>query len=419
MMTYQNVAELSGVASVLVAGASLLCVVAVLRAAHVEAGAAIAIVRYTAYMLVAIGLLGASFLSAGELGFLLWLVAMGIWIRAAMHYRAVQRRNLFSALALAVERQMPLAPMALAVAAEQEGGFSERVRMLATRLEHGTPLPQALRQSRGIFPPEAILAASVGFETGDLRGALQATTYATEFDRSTLQPIMARVSYMMVIIVSLIGILTFLEIKVAPSYVKIFDDFGSPLPASFGFLIHAANILAPLSFLVPLALVILGILVWLQWRGTIYPILPGLRRIVNWVDMAPVLRVLALAARRNRPLVGVLRATTQHYPKWSVRSRMWHVLGDLDNGLSWQDSLRSRGLMRRQDAAILSAAERSGNLSWALTEMAEGFERKAALRLRGLAQVVLPLVMLPIGVLVALVAVAHFTPIVKLITDMS
>ena len=46
-------------------------------------------------------------------------------------------------------------------------------------------------------------------------------------------------------------------------------------------------------------------------------------------------------------------------------------------------------------------------------------ERKAALRLRALAQIVLPLVMLPIGVLVAVVSTAHFSPIMKLITDLS
>jgi type II secretory pathway component PulF len=76
-------------------------------------------------------------------------------------------------------------------------------------------------------------------------------------------------------------------------------------------------------------------------------------------------------------------------------------------------------LIGAADAAVLAAAQRSGNLSWALAEMADSFQRKATYRLQALAQVVLPLMMVPVGIFMCLLMVAYFAPLTKLILDLS
>ena len=135
--------------------------------------------------------------------------------------------------------------------------------------------------------------------------------------------------------------------------------------------------------------------------------------------MGVVLRVLALAAQRNCPLPRMLDAIADSHPKRWMRRRLKSVAMDIKDGCAWQKSLQIEHLIGQTDAAVLAAAQRSGNLSWALREMADSFHRRANYRLQAFVQVVLPLLMLPIGVLVCVLAVAYFAPLTSLIEGLS
>jgi type II secretory pathway component PulF len=411
--------QLSGLASVFVVGVSLLAAAHVLKTMAGEADASRRLLRYTGFVLIAVGLLGSCLMAGGFWGLVALLIAMGVWWRGATHYRAAQKRNLFSALALAVEKQMPLAPMALAFAHEQEGGFADRAYALAQKLEAGASLSDAIVRSSRTLPPEAALAAHVAAESGDLPGAFSATTYNSVFDRTLLRPVMLRLIY---VFPAMLIFLAYMKIKIEPSMAAIFRDFDTDLPlltrGVMG-LTGTAGTMITTFFLLMVAMIVLTVLAWLQWRGTLQPRLPGLKRTINWVDMGAVLRVLALAARSNRPLPNVLHAISRFHPKRSIRNRMRWVVRDTNNGRPWQESLQRQRLLGATDAALLAAAQRSGNLSWALGEMAESFERRATHRLQALAQIVLPVMLLPVGICVLLLAVAYFSPLTLLIENLS
>ncbi|MGD9719845.1 MAG: type II secretion system F family protein [Pirellulales bacterium] len=439
--------QVSGVASVLLAAISMSIAARIMGAAAPEAGAAERVLRYTGSVLLAVGALGACLVTMGWFGFLGWPVVMVIWFRAAINYRATQKRNLLSALTVAIEKRMPLAPMAVAFATEQERGFARRAQALADDLEQGMPVANALALSGRALPPESPLAAAIGLETGDLAAALDATTYASVFERAWLQPMISRLAYLLVVLLVFVSILVFMQLKIAPSMVAIFSDFqisGSPIGIDIGGLSQPPpmpkSLIDWLSFQVPMAwigsVVAAGWLVtlslgaglicslvfvygWLQWRGTLRPRLPGLRRIINWVDMGPILRVLALASERQRSMVSLVVAMARLHPKRSVRARMRRVVRDMDNGIPWYEGLRRRGMITRNDAAILAAAGRGQHMSWAMKEMAASFERKASYRLQALAQSVVPLLLVPLGLATAVVALSYFTPLTRLIEHMS
>ncbi len=406
--------RLSGLASVLVFGASLLVAAHVLKTIAADTGASPALLRFTGWVLVVVGLSGACSFMPGGWGFFAWLIVMGLCIRGAMHYRAMQQRNLLGALTLAVSKQMPLAPMALAFADEQEGGFALRARELAQKLEAGASLAEAIQRSRGALPPEAALAAEVGADSGDLPAALHATTFHYAFDRALLRPVMLRLIYVFPV---MLGFLYFMKLEIEPAMVKIFADFGTPLPPITTSVIGSSIVK---TAGLPLLIVLVGwaILAWLQWRGTLRPRLPGVKRIINWVDMGPVLRVLALATGHDRPLPHTLHAIAIFHPKRSVRRRMHAAVQDCNRGMPWCDSLRRQRLLSQTDVAVLGAAQRSGNLPWAMREMAESFERRATFRLQALVQGVMPLLLLPVGLCAAVLITAYFVPLTVLIRSL-
>jgi type II secretory pathway component PulF len=104
-----------------------------------------------------------------------------------------------------------------------------------------------------------------------------------------------------------------------------------------------------------------------------------------------------------------------HYPKGWVRRRLDRVFTTVCAGADWIDSLRAQGLIRPADSAVLRAAERVGNLPWAMREVAESNRRRFNYRVYVLLQVLFPLVILLVGLTVAVFAAAYFTPLVTLI----
>ena len=87
-------------------------------------------------------------------------------------------------------------------------------------------------------------------------------------------------------------------------------------------------------------------------------------------------------------------------------------------GNDWRQSLLETGLIRPADAAVLGAAERVGNLDWALEEMADSALRRQIYRVQAGLQVVFPVLLLGIGAVVCAFVVGLFVPLISLIQGM-
>lgn len=404
----------AGAAIVLTAGAAFLLVGRWVGGHDDTTEALVTVARYVGYSFIAVATFVGSVAILGPLGFVLWLVLMVAWFAAAMRYRQVQRQSLWMTLSLAAECNAPLAPMALAFADEQRGGVSLAARKLARQLSAGAALPEALDWSRGALPAEAPMAIRVGTDSGDLLGALRAASGSRRVGRP-LMP--AAVFWLLLFVPAIVLIVTFMQIKIMPAYMTIFDDFDTALPPVTIYLLSL--LYQPWLPWFCLALAFVPLVVWLQWRGTFQPRLPLLKSIVRWLELGPVLRILSLVTKRGEPLPQTLGTIARLHPRRWLRRRLHAALGDLDRGLSWQESLRRRRLLSDGDLAVLAAAERNGNLSWALAEMGDSFDRRAEFQLKAIGEFALPLLLTLVGLSVAIFVVAYFMPLVNVIRSLS
>ena len=69
--------------------------------------------------------------------------------------------------------------------------------------------------------------------------------------------------------------------------------------------------------------------------------------------------------------------------------------------------------------ALIEAAQRVGNLPWALREIADVREKRYIFRVDTLVQLFRPVPIIAIGLFVGWVCVAMFMPVVKLVNDLS
>jgi type II secretory pathway component PulF len=94
---------------------------------------------------------------------------------------------------------------------------------------------------------------------------------------------------------------------------------------------------------------------------------------------------------------------------------MRRISGELAGGAHWIDALRRAKLISAADAAVLAAAQRAGNLPWALEEMADSVIRRQSYRLQVAMNLIFPPALLAVGATIGLFAIGLFMPLVTLV----
>jgi protein transport protein HofC len=336
---------------------------------------------------------------------------------ARPHYRSQQNALLWS-MAIATEKTIPLIPTIEAFARGRNGRIASKARQLAKLLESGVPLPDAIEHIPGIFPPRVLPMIRVGYESGALAKALRQTASSRDFFTVILNSLISKMLYIGLVIIFGSMVLTFMVIKIIPSYEKIFKDFGGHLPAITRALIGFSNFATQTWFIfLPFYLLFIGLILYLifSYLNWVSFYLPGMTRLLRRRHSAAILDSLALAVETNQPLGNSMTSLAATYPQLDIRRKLCYVCIEILRGADWRQSLCRHGLIKPADEAVLAAAQRVGNLPWAMREMADSNRRRLAYRLNALVQLAYPPVIVCLGLLVMFVVVALFYPLITLI----
>jgi protein transport protein HofC len=346
-----------------------------------------------------------------------FISVMGAGVVSARR-RMTRQDALLELLAIAAERNMPLAPAVAAFAHQYSGGTHGRVMDLAAHLNWGTALPEALGRVRGLVSRDAGLLAWMGEASGRLPKALRIAVSS----RSTRLPIWtaiaARLAYILVILLVIQTIISFILYYIIPKFEAIFKDFGVTLPRITVLIIAWSNMIvryaspvlllpfveAGLLFCIPFS--------FLAWGDLHVPLFD---RLMRRRHTALVLRSLSLIVDGSKPLSLGLATLADHYPTAWVRRRLIQADSEVRQGADWIEALWRHGLVRASDAEVLATATTVGNLAWALAELAETSERRFTTRFQAFVQTAFPLVVLTLGSLVFIIATGFFLPLIQLI----
>jgi type II secretory pathway component PulF len=342
------------------------------------------------------------------------LILIGILIYVAFRYWLRRRTSLLAVMAAASRRWMPLAPAVRAFSYEWRGLFGRRCRRLAELLEGGVPFDQALR-SGPFVPRRAAALIQAGSRSGNLAGAL-AEAVRPSPAQYVLAKVWSAIWYLGGIVIVGAASVTFVMVKIIPAYIGIFKDFDTDLPPMTIVLVQACDWFANYGWpVLLLAFLSLACFVVLWTCDIIAWLPPPLNTLARRKETVFVLRSLALATEANRPLLPAISALAEHYPSLAMRVRLTMALAQMSLGQPWPESMADQGLLRRSELALVTSAQRVGNLPWALREVADGIERRLALRLHRWLEIVVPILVLIIGGLVMFTVVGLFIPMLSLV----
>ncbi len=412
----------------LILGGILLWIASWRRQNHVAAhpfakrSSVLSVAAWLALLLGGIGMLGLLIMFIGPLAIVfvpLGLVGAAIAVVSAfVRYWRSEARFLVWSLAEAAERGIPLENAARAFAGERSGSVAFSARRLAEYLDAAMPLSVALARSGLWISADVKMAANLGEKTNSLGPSLQKAVKQSNLFETSLDSILVKSSYLAAILGVMFLVVTFMMIKIIPTFNEMFEQFGLELPRITQQLISVSRFTVDYWFLfgplmaMAVGVVLLGILLFV---GLPLHSLPLFRLFFSPVGNAMVLQSLAIAVRERQPIPDNLLLLSGFSQSPKVRRQLNGALLRIESGAHWTDALQKSGIVSKAQNRVLQAAERVGNLAWAMNEMADSVISGVAQRTQAVLSLMFPVCLLGFGACVMFVAVGMLLPLFSLI----
>jgi type II secretory pathway component PulF len=351
-------------------------------------------------------------------GIAIWAGAFIISLTLWVYVRRARHRALLKLLMLAIDKGIPLPAVVRASAADQWTGQRLNQVDLADNLARGVPLSAAAKMVGGQLSTEAIIAARMGEATGDLAGALRQVESSDDIRSPVQHALLGNTFYLLYPIFVVPALVTFFGVFIAPKIASVLDDFGVPMPG-VSLLVNSLINSTPVVWamlvvvLVGLAALAYSVLCYIEVAPLPYLGFGGR------LQRSRVLRGLALAVGARRPLGENLAVLANSYPNATIARRLGASAQEVAAGANWISSMSKHHLIGRRDAAVIEAAQRVGNLPWALRELADSNERQMVYRLDTAMNVLAPFALLVWGAIILFLMVGFFMPLVVVIMSLA
>ena len=379
--------------------------------------------RTTAVLLIFIGTLAiilaiGAFVAVPALAILLIVTAM-----IANRIRADETRALMWQMSIASRKGIPIITTARAFAQERTDEIGHRTMVMVNRLEQGATLRDAMRVARLPMRADMALVAQTGLGQLSLHEVAAKSPNEVGFGPIDSTGLLHRLLYL--ISVCGFGLFSwfFMVTKICPSYRQIMLDFGVEPPAITAALLRFSSnnqsvLAAVLMFVFLMTIVLLAIpsliyyIGWFRWEP------PILRRLSVRYHGAIILRGLAASMDQRSNLREAIPRLAAAYPTRYVRNRLNAANQLIESGGDWIDAFLTQRLISKSTAGVLRAAERVGNLPWAMREMAGSLLRNLTFRITATMQIVTVAAILTISIPIGLFAIALFAPLPEFITQL-
>jgi type II secretory pathway component PulF len=357
-------------------------------------------------------------------GGLFGLLAASTFVEAMIQRRAAQRRSMCTMLALLAERGQQLDSSVLLAGQEMRGIAGRAAAKLLRALGKGTPLLEAIAAYPRALPPEAIAYVAAGQTNPSQAAALRELSRTEQSELASVwRACVDRISYLAFVLMTMAVVLSFIMMKIVPEFEKIFQEFDLELPpismAAVRFSMVYGDFLG-IPIIVGMSIVLLGaVTVGLCYLWDMPVLRPWGDLLFRGRPAAHVLRILAVATEQRQSLAQALQNMARVYPSMPVRTQLGRASAAVNSGLDWREALRKSRLITHAEQALLTSAERAGNLPWALRQIALRREKRAVYRLATALQILYPGAILFLGAFVAFFVVALFVPLVNLIKGLT
>ncbi|MDP2683981.1 MAG: type II secretion system F family protein [bacterium] len=291
-------------------------------------------------------------------------------------------------------------------------------------VENGISFSNALEKHPKIFSELFINMIAAGEVSGKLDEVLISLTKQMKKDHKLVSNVRTAMMYPAVIIIAMIGIGIVMMVTVIPQLVGIFEEAEAELPFTTKILITTSNLLSNQGIYIAIGIGIL-FYVFMQIKKSkkgkliIHKLLlkiPIFKNIIKKINIARFTRTLSSLMKTDIPIVQTLQIISKTLGNVLFKEALLDASEKVKKGISISKTLETKPeLFSPIVTQMINIGEESGTLDTISDEIADFYEEDVDQTMEGLSSIIEPILMLVIGGVVMVVALAVLQPMYGLV----
>jgi MSHA biogenesis protein MshG len=296
--------------------------------------------------------------------------------------------------------------------------FKAVIADLRTSLDAGRELSAAMRRHADVFDHFYISLVRVGESTGMLETVFLRLYEHLEFEKEVRERIKSALRYPAFVVTAMIGALVVVNIFVVPAFARLFESYKAQLPLMTRIVVAVSNFTVAFW---PLLLVgaVAGAVGFSMWRAT--PLgryqwdktkigIPIAGKIIQKATLARFARSFALSMKSGVPVVQGLSTVAGVVDNAYIAKRIEQMRDGVERGESVLRTSVTAGVFTPVVLQMIAVGDETGELDDLLLEVAQLYEREVDYELKTLSAQIEPILIIFLGALVLVLALAVFLP---------
>ena len=313
-------------------------------------------------------------------------------------------------------------PMLRALGGLQESIANPRLKEivgdLRASLDAGRELSAGMRRHPRVFSPFYVSLVRVGETTGQLETVFLRLYEHLEFEKEVRERITSALRYPLFVIVAMVLALGIINVVVIPAFAKLFASFKAQLPLMTRVVIGVSNFTVTYWPLLLAAAVAAGVgfVAWKSTPGGKYRWdrmklrIPIAGKILLKATLARFARSFALSLRSGIPVVQGLSTVAGVVENDYLAQRIEQMRDGVERGESVLRTASVAGIFTPIVLQMIAVGDETGELDDLMHEVAELYEREVDYEVKSLAAQIEPIMIVILGALVLVLALAVFLP---------
>lgn len=294
-------------------------------------------------------------------------------------------------------------------------------------LEQGQSFYSAFAKHPKIFSPVYINLVRAGEESGSLDKIFADLTDSLSKQKDLQDTVRGALVYPIILLIGSLGILFFLVMFALPKVANVFLEGGFK-PPPFSQAVFAVGLffnhfgfyfIGLFGVLVVIAIILRErITVFRKFLSTVFSNLPVISNVLKKMALQRFASTLAALIKAGMPLTKALDITADAVAHEELRDALIHISKEgLSKGLTIGEAFRRESAFPSTITNLVAISEKAGHLDEVLTTVSEFYTKEIDSSVKELVSFLEPALLVFIGVIVAVIALAIIVPIYQLTTQ--
>lgn len=293
-----------------------------------------------------------------------------------------------------------------------------------SNLEKGRPFYAAFEKYKSAFSQVYINSVRAGEASGNLQKVFEDMTESLSKQKELQDQIKAALFYPIILLVTSVGILVFLIMFALPKIAGVFSQSGFQ-PPLFSRIVFAVGLFLgkfSILFISIFVVCIVAFFVFYKFSPTFRRFVAGLvssvpvvKDIVKKIALQRFAATLSSLIRSGMPIIDAIEITADSVSQIELRESLLRVAREgISKGLTLGDAFRREPYFPKTVVNLIAISEHAGHIEEVLATLAEFYIGEIDNALKTLVAFLEPIMLVLIGLIVGVIALAIVVPIYQL-----